>query len=98
MFFFQEPGKQHIYPIGLFSGEAPFSADSFQVAVEDLALDTPDVLSSVALVFSLYWAFNIKYAPGISKSFAVIERLIGIEFTQLTPLGLTVVAQLLPKE
>ncbi|CAN8011114.1 unnamed protein product [Ixodes pacificus] len=93
-----DPGKVFMHPTVLFSGESALSADSFLVSVEDLTLDALDVLSSVTLMLSMYWAFNIKYAPGTVRSFAVIERLIGIDFTPLTPLGLTVIAQLLPKK
>ncbi|CAN7988262.1 unnamed protein product [Ixodes hexagonus] len=67
-----DPSKVHMYPTVLFSGQTAFSADSFQVTVEDLTLDGLDVLGSVSLMISLYWAFNIKYAPGTQKTFAVI--------------------------
>lgn len=84
-----------MFPTVNYTGRTAYCADGFQVAVEDVALNALDVLSSVSLVLSMYWAFNIKYAPGSLRSFAVIERLIGIEFTPLTPMGLTVVAQLM---
>ncbi|CAN8017299.1 unnamed protein product, partial [Ixodes persulcatus] len=93
-----DPSKVHMHPTVLFSGDSAFSADSFLVPVEDLTLDGLDVLGSVSLTISLYWAFNIKYAPGTQKTFAVIERLVGLAFTQLTVLGDTVVVQVMPKE
>lgn len=42
-------------------------------------------------------AFHNRYAPEILKLFAVMEKFITIEFTQLPPMDLTVIAQLLPK-
>ncbi|KAG0438540.1 hypothetical protein HPB47_016977 [Ixodes persulcatus] len=93
-----DPSKVHAHPTVLHSGATAFSADSFLVTVEDLSLDTLDVVSSVSLMLSMYWAFNIKYAPGTIRSFTVIERLLGIEFTPLTPLCLTVMAQIQPKK
>ncbi|KAM7293055.1 uncharacterized protein ISCGN_026185 [Ixodes scapularis] len=93
-----DPSKVHMHPTVLFSGDSAFSADSFLVTVEDLTLDGLDVLGSVSLMISLYWAFNIKYAPGAQKTFAVIERLVGLAFTQLTALGHTVVAQVMLKD
>lgn len=86
-----------MHPTVLFTGDAPFTADSFQVTVEDLTLDGLDVLGSVSLMISLYWAFNIKYAPGTQRTFTVIERLVGLVYTELTALGHTVVAKLMAK-
>ncbi|KAG0426956.1 hypothetical protein HPB47_025982 [Ixodes persulcatus] len=63
-----DPSKVHAHPTVLHSGATAFSADSFLVTVEDLSLDTLDVVSSVSLMLSMYWAFNIKYAPGTISS------------------------------
>ncbi|KAG0429503.1 hypothetical protein HPB47_023595, partial [Ixodes persulcatus] len=68
------PSKVHMHPTVLFSGDSAFSADSFLVTVEDLTLDGLDVLGSVSLMISLYWAFNIKSLQEAAAEIEKVER------------------------
>lgn len=90
----QDPEKAHPYPTVTYTGKDPRMTDSICVAAEGLTIDVVDVTSSVSLLLSMYWAFNIQYAPSIRNSLCVLERMMGVEHSQLTSIPLRIITAL----
>lgn len=78
----QVPQKVCAYPTIVYTGEHPASSEAMHVSCEDMKIDVLDVTSGVSLLMSMYWAFNIEYAPSVKQTLTVIEHMMDLKHTK----------------
>lgn len=56
----------------------PFKLQPCSVTVEGSTFPVQDAITAVSTVFELYWVFNLKYAPQLTRTLSILEHFFGI--------------------
>ncbi|KAH9372306.1 hypothetical protein HPB48_000217 [Haemaphysalis longicornis] len=78
----QEPGETSSYPTILFSGQTAEESEAVAVHFEELQLTATDIVDGFALLFAVYWTFNIQYAPKAKRTCLLFEMTLSLPPTE----------------
>ncbi|XP_065281859.2 sterile alpha motif domain-containing protein 3-like [Dermacentor albipictus] len=87
-------GRTRPYPTLIFTGDSVMSSEGLSVTFENVQIDVLDVTAGMALLFSMYWAYNIEYVQSAKQTFALLEHLMGIKWTKLSTRAIKVLTKL----
>ncbi|XP_064476250.1 uncharacterized protein LOC135390474 [Ornithodoros turicata] len=56
----------------------PFKFQPCRVAVEGCTYEAVDTIAAICIIFELYWVFNLKYAPLLTRTLSLFEHYLGL--------------------